>query len=62
MIFSKIKVQFRIRIRIHNLELQIRILQKVSDPYGSGSTTLVVARPHIKLHPGLDTNSATVQA
>jgi hypothetical protein len=36
MIFSKIKVQFRIRIgiRIHNLELRIRIriLQKLSDP------------------------------
>jgi hypothetical protein len=40
MIFSKIQVQFR--IRIHNLELRIRILQKVSDPYGSGSTTLVI--------------------
>jgi hypothetical protein len=45
MIFSKIQVQFRIRIRmrIHNLELRIgiRILQKVSDPSGSGSTTLI---------------------
>jgi hypothetical protein len=28
MIFSKIQVQFRIRIRIHYLELRIRILQK----------------------------------
>jgi hypothetical protein len=43
MIFSKI-VQFWIRIRIHNLELRIRILQKVSDPYGSGSTTLKLRR------------------
>jgi hypothetical protein len=36
MIFSRIQVQFRIRIqiRIHNLELRIRLLQKVSDPYG----------------------------
>jgi hypothetical protein len=44
MIFSKIQVQFRIRIRIHILEIRIRIriLQKVSDFYGSGSTTLVV--------------------
>jgi hypothetical protein len=40
MIFSKIRGQFRIRIRIHNLELRIRILRKVSDPYGSGSTTM----------------------
>jgi hypothetical protein len=40
MIFIKIEVQFRIRIRIHNLELRIRILQKVSDPCGSGSTLL----------------------
>jgi hypothetical protein len=38
MIFSTIQVQFR--IRIHNLELRIRILQKVSDPYGSGYKTL----------------------
>jgi hypothetical protein len=41
MIFGKVQVQFRIQIRIHNLELRIRILKKVSDPYGSGSTTLV---------------------
>jgi hypothetical protein len=35
---------FRIRIRIRNLKLRIRIriLQKVSDPYGSGSTTLLL--------------------
>jgi hypothetical protein len=39
MIFSKIQVQFR--IRIHNLELRIWILQKVSDPYGSESKTLI---------------------
>jgi hypothetical protein len=40
MIFNYIQVQFRIRIL--NLELRIRILQKVSDPSGSesGSTTL----------------------
>jgi hypothetical protein len=43
MIFDKVHLLFRIRIRIHNLKLRIRIriLQKVSDPYGSGSTTLV---------------------
>jgi hypothetical protein len=42
-----ILIQFRIqiRIRIHNLELRIRILQKVSDPYGSGSTTLLLILP-----------------
>jgi hypothetical protein len=40
-IFSKIQVQFRILIRIHNLDLRIRILQEVSDPGGSGSPTLV---------------------
>jgi hypothetical protein len=41
--FVKVQVQFRIRSRIHNLEFRIRfrILQKVSDPCGSGSTTLV---------------------
>jgi hypothetical protein len=33
-IFDKDQVQFRIRLRIHNLELRIRILQKVSDPFG----------------------------
>jgi hypothetical protein len=41
MIFDKVYLLFRIRIliRIHNLKLRIRIriLQKVSDPYGSGS-------------------------
>jgi hypothetical protein len=42
MIVSKIQVQFWIRIRIHNLELRILILQKVSDPYGSGFTTLAM--------------------
>jgi hypothetical protein len=42
MIFSKIYVQFWIRIGIHNLELRIRILQKVSDPYGSGSGSTTV--------------------
>jgi hypothetical protein len=47
MIFDKVQLLFRIRIRIHNLKLRIRIriLQKVSDPYGSGfgsgSTTLL---------------------
>jgi hypothetical protein len=47
MIFRKIWFQFLIRIRINNLKLgiQIRILQKVLDPCGSGSgsgsTTLV---------------------
>jgi hypothetical protein len=40
MIFDKMHFLIRIRIRIHNLKLRtrIRILQKVSDPYGSGST------------------------
>jgi hypothetical protein len=32
MIFDKVPLLFRIRIRIHNLKLRIRILQKVSDP------------------------------
>jgi hypothetical protein len=43
MIFDKVHLLLRIRIRIHNLKLRIRIriLQKVSDPYGSGSTTLL---------------------
>jgi hypothetical protein len=31
---------FWIRIRIRNLKLRVWILQKVSDPYGSGSTSL----------------------
>jgi hypothetical protein len=44
MIFSKIQVQFWIGIRMHNLELRIRILQKVSNPYGSGSTTLATVK------------------
>jgi hypothetical protein len=38
MILDEVHLLFR--IRIHNLKLRIRILQKVSDPYGSGSTTL----------------------
>jgi hypothetical protein len=41
MIFDEMHLLYRIRIRIriHNLKLRIRarILQKVSDPYGSGS-------------------------
>jgi hypothetical protein len=45
MIFDKVHLLFRIRIRIHNLKLRIHIrirnLQKVSDLYGSGSTTLM---------------------
>jgi hypothetical protein len=40
MIFGKVYVRFR--IRIYNLEF--RILQKVSDPSGSGSTTLTNIR------------------
>jgi hypothetical protein len=42
MIIIKIYTQFQIltRIRIRNLELRIWIWQKVSDPYGSGSTIL----------------------
>jgi hypothetical protein len=40
MIFGKVQVQFRTRSRVHNLEFRIRILQEISDPCGSGSTTL----------------------
>jgi hypothetical protein len=48
MIIDKVQLQFRIRIhnlelwiRIHNnFQLWIRIQQQVSDPYVSGSTTL----------------------
>jgi hypothetical protein len=41
MVFINIYIQFQVltRIRIRNLELWIRIPQKVSDPCGSGSTT-----------------------
>jgi hypothetical protein len=38
MIFINVYIQFCTRIR--NFELRIR--QKVTDPYGSGSTTMVV--------------------
>jgi hypothetical protein len=39
--FSKVRVRFWIRIRLCNLELRIRILQKGSDPcgYRPGSAT-----------------------
>jgi hypothetical protein len=41
MIFGQVQVHFR--VRIHNIEfrIQLLILQKVSDPCGSGPTTLV---------------------
>jgi hypothetical protein len=40
--FGCVQVQYRIksRSRVHNLEFRIRILQKGSDPCGSGSATL----------------------
>jgi hypothetical protein len=46
MIFDKVLLLFQIRIRIHNLKLRIRIriLQKVLDPYGSVSTTLLLVK------------------
>jgi hypothetical protein len=53
MIFSKIEVQFRIRIRTHKFELRIRILQKVLDPSGCGSTTLSTGTPLICGYPYL---------
>jgi hypothetical protein len=37
-----IQIQIVTRIRIHNLELRIRIRQKVPDPCGSESTILVL--------------------
>jgi hypothetical protein len=45
--FYMVHLLFRIWIRIHNLKLRIRIriLQKVSDPHGSGSTTLLWSWP-----------------
>jgi hypothetical protein len=42
MVFINISIQFQIVTRIRNLELRIRIRKKVSDPGGSGSTTLLV--------------------
>jgi hypothetical protein len=57
MIFDKLHFLFWIRIRFHNLKLRIRIriLQTVSDPYGSGSgfgsTTLVtIVSDFFKMH------------
>jgi hypothetical protein len=49
MVFINVYIQFRIRtwIRIRNLELLIRIRQKVSDPYESESKTLRVT---IRIH------------
>jgi hypothetical protein len=43
MVFMHFSIQFwtLTRIRIRNLEFRIRIRQKVPDPYGSGSTTLL---------------------
>jgi hypothetical protein len=43
MVFINIYIQFQVltRIRNRNLELWIRIRQKVSNPCGSGSTTLI---------------------
>jgi hypothetical protein len=44
MVFIHDYIQFwtRTQIRIRNLELWIRIRQKVSDPCGSGSSTLLI--------------------
>jgi hypothetical protein len=44
--FINIYIQFQIltRIRIRNLDLWIQIRQKVSDPYGSGSTSLLLSQ------------------
>jgi hypothetical protein len=41
MIFDKMHLLFQIRIRIHNLKLQIRILLKVSDPDPQHCRTLI---------------------
>jgi hypothetical protein len=43
MVFMHFSIQFwtLTRIRIRNLEFRIRIRQKVPDPFGSGSTTLL---------------------
>jgi hypothetical protein len=43
MVFMHVSIQFwtLTRIRIRNLEFRIRIRQKVPDPCGSGSTTLL---------------------
>jgi hypothetical protein len=49
MIFDIVHLLFRIRIRIHNLKLRIRILQKVSDPYGSGSGSTTLASTALKV-------------
>jgi hypothetical protein len=46
MIFEKVLLLFWIRIHNLKLRIRIRILQKVSDPYGSGSTTLVLVSNH----------------
>jgi hypothetical protein len=50
--FGKVQVQLRIRswIRIHNLGFRIRILQKVSDPCGSGSTTLLYVSINVQTY------------
>jgi hypothetical protein len=50
MIFGKVHLLFR--IQIHNLKLRIRILQKVSGTYESGSTTLLVGHD-TEYEPGL---------
>jgi hypothetical protein len=44
-----ISIQFQIVTRFRNLELRIRIRQKVSDPCGSGSTTLPVTKEKANL-------------
>jgi Rad3-related DNA helicase len=43
MIFDEVHHLFRIRIRYRKLRIRIRILQKVLDPCGSGSTTLLLS-------------------
>jgi hypothetical protein len=42
-------MSYLLRIRIHNLKLRTRIRQKVSDPYGFGSTTTLVKSEGRKL-------------
>jgi hypothetical protein len=52
---NNVYIHFRIQTLIWNFELRIRIRQKVSNPYGSESTTLVKKRkPPNSLHKFLD--------
>jgi hypothetical protein len=55
MIFEEVLVQFRIRIRIHTLELRIPILQKVSDPWRIWipNTADLIPESHIGFWPDI---------